>query len=460
MDIAEVLRLNNRATIDSLLPLTKVTSKAAIKKYSEMGYSVGMTAEEFSGKYPLLPIKNIFATNDMVSSLYYCELENELPIVIVLQIFGKERLSFGDTDEQFQKHVLERANKLRHADISMIGAYLYSLNGSLLLSVLSTYVKRAKPSEELYDLFVGYYRDVDYGFSNIAISDLKKVASHKSEKAKEETARNLADLPDTIRVYRGEGSSSTPYTKSFSWTTSINVAYFFACRLPSSENSRIISGTVSKKDVIEYFPDDGEKEIWVLPSSVKDVKEETLYGIDSLAFLYPLFASTYQTYRQKIKKLYASNESHEHDAKHTLRVLFNALVIVYFGKIDLTKKDEKRLYDAILYHDIGRTNEDVDDSHGAASADIYERQANNPDSITRFLIQYHCIDDDASMQVLDKMCFHDKDSVTLLYKILKDADALDRVRFGMRAVDVNYFRLPISPKLLPTAQTCLTGLEL
>ena len=210
---------------------------------------------------------------------------------------------------------------------------------------------------------------------------------------------------------------------------------FFACRLPSSENSRIISGTVSKKDVIEYFPDDGEKEIWVLPSSVKDVKEETLYGIDSLAFLYPLFASTYQTYRQKIKKLYASNESHEHDAKHTLRVLFNALVIVYFGKIDLTKKDEKRLYDAILYHDIGRTNEDVDDSHGAASADIYERQANNPDSITRFLIQYHCIDDDASMQVLDKMRFHDKDSVTLLYKILKDADALDRVRFGMRAVD-------------------------
>lgn len=244
MDIAEVLRLNNRATIDSLLPLTKVTSKAAIKKYSEMGYSVGMTAEEFSGKYPLLPIKNIFAANDMVSSLYYCELENELPIVIALQIFGKERLSLGDTDEQFQRHVLERANKLRYADISMIGAYLYSLNGSLLLSVLSTYVKRAKPSEELYDLFVGYYRDVDYGFSNIAI------------------------------------------------------------------------------------------------------------------------------------------------------------------------------------------------------------------------IQYHCIDDDASMQVLDKMRFHDKDSVILLYKILKDADALDRVRFGMRAVDVNYFRLPISPKLLPTAQTCLTGLEL
>ena len=64
------------------------------------------------------------------------------------------------------------------------------------------------------------------------------------------------------------------------------------------------------------------------------------------------------------------------------------------------------------------------------------------------------------MQVLDKMRFHDKDSVILLYKILKDADALDRVRFGMRAVDVNYFRLPISPKLLPTAQTCLTGLEL
>lgn len=48
----------------------------------------------------------------------------------------------------------------------------------------------------------------------------------------------------------------------------------------------------------------------------------------------------------------------------------------------------------------------------------------------------------------------------LLYTILKDADALDRVRFGMRAVDPKYFRNEMAHKLLPTAQSCVGQLKL
>ena len=54
----------------------------------------------------------------------------------------------------------------------------------------------------------------------------------------------------------------------------------------------------------------------------------------------------------------------------------------------------------------------------------------------------------------------DKERVWLLYTILKDADALDRVRFGMRAVDPKYFRNEITHKLLPTAQSCVGQLKL
>lgn len=39
-------------------------------------------------------------------------------------------------------------------------------------------------------------------------------------------------------------------------------------------------------------------------------------------------------------------------------------------------------------------------------------------------------------------------------------DALDRVRFGMRAVDPKYFRNEMAHKLLPTAQSCVGQLKL
>ena len=48
----------------------------------------------------------------------------------------------------------------------------------------------------------------------------------------------------------------------------------------------------------------------------------------------------------------------------------------------------------------------------------------------------------------------------LLYQILKDADALDRVRFGIYDLDVNQLRLPISHKLVPLAVTAVTGIRI
>lgn len=113
-----------------------------------------------------------------------------------------------------------------------------------------------------------------------------------------------------------------------------------------------------------------------------------------------------------------------------------------------------------MYHDVGRINEDVDDLHGAASAKIYEKEVSAPDTITSFLVQYHCIDDNISMQAMKSLGFKAEEKVKLLYNILKDADALDRTRFGMKDVDPTYFRLPVSIQLLPTAQLCVGSLEL
>lgn len=144
-----------------------------------------------------------------------------------------------------------------------------------------------------------------------------------------------------MTIYRGEGSKSTPYEKSFSWTTSYKVACFFACRIPSLENSRIITAHINKSDIIEYFLDDEEKEVLVPPAAVKDRKVDTLYGINALTDEIQAFYPLYQRYRSRISTLYdaygrANDE--EHNAEHTLRVLFDALLLVQVQGVALTKK--------------------------------------------------------------------------------------------------------------------------
>lgn len=255
---------------------------------------------------------------------------------------GDKRLAVnGESDEKFQQRVLDMAEKISSGKAPFIRGYLFSLEDSLRVSVLSKYIELSSPGENLYALFLDFYRTSDFGFSSLSENGLQKVFAGKSQKQKQDTEKKLSSLPDVVTIYRGEGSKSTPYEKSFSWTTSYKAACFFACRIPSLENSRIITAHINKSDIIEYFPDDEEKEVLVPPVAVKDVKADVLLGInaltDEIQALYPL----YQRYRSCIFTLYdaygrANDE--EHDAEHTLRVLFDALLLVQVQGIALTKK--------------------------------------------------------------------------------------------------------------------------
>lgn len=465
MTIGDVLININQANLDTMLPLTVVQTSADIERYYKEGYSVGLTANEFAKKYPRLPIDRIYAAHNMLAPLYYCELDNPIvPVVLSLNIYGDKRLAMnGELDEKFQQRVLDTAEKISSGNIPFIRSYLFSLEDSLRVSVLSKYIELSNPGEDLYVLFLDLYRTSDFGFSSLSENGLQKVFAGKSQKQKQDTEKKLSSLPDVVTIYRGEGSKSTPYEKSFSWTTSYKAACFFACRISSLENSRIITAHVSKCDIIEYFPNDEEKEVLVPPVAVKDRKVDTLYGINALTDEIQAFYPLYQRYRSRISTLYdaygrANDE--EHDAEHTLRVLFNALLLVQVQGIALTKKESHQLCDAILYHDIGRTNDDVDDSHGAKSNDIYYDAVPECNSATAFLIEYHCLDDRKALADLKASNIRNKERVWLLYTILKDADALDRVRFGMRAVDPKYFRNEMAHKLLPTAQSCVGQLKL
>lgn len=226
MNVAEILRRSNQASLDSLVPLTKIQTRTDMKRYAQNGYSVGITAKEFSERYPLLSIENIYFSDNLFDTLYYGELDFEIPIVLNLQIYGDKRLSIKESDEEFQKRVLATVANIKTLDKNQLSHYINGLSDGLSMSVLAAYVKRTKPSAALYDFFFSFYKYKDYGFAHLDLEDFEKVVAKKSEKAKNKTAMKTKALPDVVTIYRGEGDDSTPYTNTFSWTTSLQIATF------------------------------------------------------------------------------------------------------------------------------------------------------------------------------------------------------------------------------------------
>ena len=103
----------------------------------------------------------------------------------------------------------------------------------------------------------------------------------------------------------------------------------------------------------------------------------------------------------------------------------------------------------------------MDHCHGKAGREVYENNTSrSADPVISFLIEYHCLADDLAEEYLKSTdTIRARKRTWLLYQILKDTDALDRVRFGIYDLDVKQLRLPISHKLVPLAVTAVTGIK-
>ena len=89
MDVAEILRRSNQASLDSLVPLIKIQTRTDMKRYAQNGYSVGITAKEFSEKYPLLPIENIYFSDNWTSNF--------------LRVFPQNSIDFCFTEQTYRR---------------------------------------------------------------------------------------------------------------------------------------------------------------------------------------------------------------------------------------------------------------------------------------------------------------------------------------------------------------------
>ena len=141
-----------------------------------------------------------------------------------------------------------------------------------------------------------------------------------------------------------------------------------------------------------------------------------------------------------------------HGIYHVHRVLYLADKIVEY--YNLTESEQEILGLACCYHDIGRVHDWEDDSHGRLSCEkIVQLRLLDEQGLKEIekelimkLITYHCLADDK---------FVGSDREMLLFRILKDADGLDRVRIF--DLDSAYLRLDISHKLVKVAWDLFTS---
>ena len=161
--------------------------------------------------------------------------------------------------------------------------------------------------------------------------------------------------------------------------------------------------------------------------------------------LWPVF----EYYVKALKKecLY---QSHIHAINHIERVLlFGGFIAM---QNNCSEEDTKLLLTACSYHDIGRIDDSLDDDHGRRSSEKLPSVVSLPAedlAIVQAAIYAHSIDDSKMNDVIASFGIYDKTRALNIAKMLKDADALDRVR--VYDLDPKYLRFPCSHKYVDFA---------
>lgn len=450
MNLDQLILDINDVSMEGLVTQAQIQTKADIKRYWEKGYMVEITAKEFRETFGLDP-KHVSFTGSMSCPMLYFNRDTLAVCNFPMYKDGEGEYMFTPAKlREFVAHCEALVEKREF--MQMLLCLPDGLKFPYFTMMLEKY---GEEIPNLYSLFMSTYTTSDYGFKGLSPKVLEAVYAAKTDADKAETAEAIADLPDIVTVYRGEGSASTPYTEACSWTTDIPVAYFFACRR-GKNNSRVITGLVAKEDILEYDPD-GEAEVLVLPGKVKDPCVLTLYGMDELELYIPILAKKFSQYRDKAKKLKFNMKDGPHGIAHTLRVLLLSMILCAGSGIDTWVMDA--ICEAAIFHDTRRENDYEDPEHGArASAYCYECDDRSY-LLTRLLCEYHCKPDEEGYTAIRNsyQSTRRQKQALLAFDIFKDADALDRVRFGLRDLDESQLRTETAMRMPHLARLLYDG---
>ena len=150
--------------------------------------------------------------------------------------------------------------------------------------------------------------------------------------------------------------------------------------------------------------------------------------------------------------VFSLQDSDIHTKKHCEHVLLFCLLLA--EKMKLSEDEINVLSCAAVFHDSRRFDDMFDVGHGSRAADYYRdfccEKNLNFDKRVYLIMAFHDRDDKLGFKTLSAE--KDSEKLLILYKIFKDADALDRFRLGPDALDVAYLRTKAAKRLYATAK--------
>lgn len=458
MDLSQLFHLARNDSISDFIPLAQIKTSNDKEAYRETDYMMIYTLDEFKNEFPTLDATKIFYCNG-IHKIYY--FDREKYILFNLPLYGRDisiRSKYS-VEKQINIAIKDFTSSLQNHEYSMP---IMAVSDRMRMEYFNILLEDDK-IEGLFDYFIEAYTLSDFGCEAISYENMIKLLDSRSieekNKMRKKITKALKKYPENLTVYRGEASMSTPHHISWSWTLDINVANFFATRFGYDDN-KIIKGIVNKDCIECYF--DNEQECIVNPKNVEDIEVVELYGHNWLkSRATPYFLSLYHKYRDIHVEKYKKNHTTElHSPLHSVRVLCLALLLGILYRLNHT--DLVNLATAIIYHDLGRIDDSVDDLHGKRGAEIFLKNKISSKidrEIVSFLIEYHCLDDNIGNEYIEKN-FDNSERARLLFNIIKDADALDRIRLGKDGLDISYLRLNESKKMTLIARLFITEIKI
>lgn len=438
MSISEIMQTVREDFLENPVPLTNFQTPDDLKK-APLLCPFMMTETEWNSKYPLIDSNRVYYSGAHFGVVFYYEPENCILIDLTSYLLqGEEK---AQSAFQWRRQDIMRAIQS--------GEYFRAvsqLENSTLLHMSRDIILSQPLSPALYQFFIDVYTYADSGAGLFAENVIHRLMESKSAEQKAVTAEALRDFPEEITIYRGEGSASTPADRAFSWTTSKKVALHFAVFYTGTQY-RVITAKVKKADVVERFTQRDEEELILLPSTVYGKKTDYLLTTEELVGRTPGPLEAAQEYIEEYREsplLLRDVESH--GSSHSQRVTFLASYLAEHEKVRVYRKE---LLLAALFHDCGREDGGENDAHGAKGYGLY-REKYGEDAAVGFLITYLCKSDEEAKAALPD-CENPAD-LWKAYCVLKDADALDRVRLPLNEqMDPELLHFPFSEKLAAVA---------
>lgn len=316
--------------------------------------------------------------------------------------------------------------------------------------------------DEVFSVWFRLHKHIDVSSNMWPLNVLNYVFDHAPPAVLPEV-----DADGLITIYRGMGELSLPPEKAISWSTHPGNALWFA--IHSGRGVKMATARIRPEQVVAYSPKFyNENEVIVRPGSVLEYRYEDMIpaALETVPSLLEPSLSAFIRYGRQTHKLGYTVEKPFgiHGLLHVLRVLLLSLIYYYNSGDTLSESDLQILIYFSLLHDIGRTNDDLDDDHGEKSAVYIRRKgirlqgirlSKKEYRIAELLIIHHCHSDEVGEAAIlsePGLSRREKEHAVHLYRICKDMDGLDRVRFN--GLDYRMLRTGYGRKL-PLVAGCL-----